>query len=89
MTSAASTMNIISVQRRSASEESAFNSDDRKRLYKEAKAFLKTRAMRHKWVQEKQSGAESSAVWNRLKPRRNVTFVNAWYWPGGRVWIRG
>lgn len=31
----------------------AFHSGDRKRLYKEAKAFLKTRAMRHKWVKEK------------------------------------
>ena len=43
-------------------KKAAFNSDDRKRLYKEAKAFLKTRAMRHKWVQEKQSQAESSAA---------------------------
>ena len=43
-------------------KRAAFNSDDRKRLYKEAKAFLKTRAMRHKWVQEKQSEAESSAA---------------------------
>jgi radical SAM superfamily enzyme YgiQ (UPF0313 family) len=32
----------------------AFDSGDRKRLYKEAKAFLKTRAMRHKWVRERQ-----------------------------------
>jgi hypothetical protein len=31
----------------------AFDSADRKRLYKEAKAFLKTRAMRNKWVREK------------------------------------
>jgi hopanoid biosynthesis associated radical SAM protein HpnJ len=43
-------------------KKAAFNNDDRKRLYKEAKAFLKTRAMRHKWVQEKQSEAESSAA---------------------------
>ena len=43
-------------------KRAAFNSADRKRLYKEAKAFLKTRAMRHKWVQEKQSEAESSAA---------------------------
>src|SRR6266481_4421588 len=40
--------------------KAAFHSGDRKRLYKEAKAFLKTRAMRHKWVQEKQSKDESS-----------------------------
>jgi hopanoid biosynthesis associated radical SAM protein HpnJ len=41
-------------------KKAAFDSGDRKRLYKEAKAFLKTRAMRHKWVQEKQSKDESS-----------------------------
>jgi radical SAM superfamily enzyme YgiQ (UPF0313 family) len=39
--------------------KAAFDSADRKRLYKEAKAFLKTRAMRNKWVREKQ---ESSAA---------------------------
>jgi hopanoid biosynthesis associated radical SAM protein HpnJ len=39
--------------------KAAFDSGDRKRLYKEAKAFLKTRAMRHKWVRDKQ---ESSAA---------------------------
>jgi hypothetical protein len=27
-----------------------FDSADRKRLYKEARAFLKLRAQRHKWV---------------------------------------
>jgi hopanoid biosynthesis associated radical SAM protein HpnJ len=31
----------------------AFDSNDRKRLYKEAKAFLKTRSQRNKWVKEK------------------------------------
>jgi len=41
-------------------KKAAFHSGDRKRLYKEAKAFLKTRAMRHKWVREKQSKDESS-----------------------------
>jgi hopanoid biosynthesis associated radical SAM protein HpnJ len=41
-------------------KKAAFDSGDRKRLYKEAKAFLKTRAMRHKWVREKQSQDESS-----------------------------
>ena len=43
-------------------KKAAFNGNDRKRLYKEAKAFLKTRAMRHKWVREKQLEAESSAA---------------------------
>jgi hopanoid biosynthesis associated radical SAM protein HpnJ len=32
-----------------------FNTADRKRLYKEARAFLKTRAMRHKWVKDKRA----------------------------------
>jgi len=41
-------------------KKAAFNGNDRKRLYKEAKAFLKTRAMRHKWVQAKHE--ESSAA---------------------------
>jgi len=38
-------------------KKAAFDSADRKRLYKEAKAFLKTRAMRHKWVREKHEAA--------------------------------
>ncbi len=33
--------------------KAAFSSVDRKRLYKEAKTFLKVRAMRHKWVKDK------------------------------------
>jgi hopanoid biosynthesis associated radical SAM protein HpnJ len=37
-----------------------FNTADRKRLYKEAKAFLKTRAMRHKYVKDKRE--KESAV---------------------------
>jgi len=41
-------------------KKAAFDSGDRKRLYKEAKAFLKTRAMRLKWVRDKQSQDESS-----------------------------
>jgi len=36
-------------------KKAAADSGDRKRLYKEAKAFLKTRAMRHKWVRDKQA----------------------------------
>src|SRR6185312_7380312 len=34
-------------------KRAAFDSNDRKRLYKEAKAFLKTRSKRTKWVKEK------------------------------------
>jgi len=34
-------------------KKAAFDSNDRKRLYKEAKGFLKVRAMRHKWVKDK------------------------------------
>jgi hypothetical protein len=41
--------------------KAAFDSADRKRLYKEAKAFLKTRAMRHKWVREKHESAAAAA----------------------------
>jgi len=41
-------------------KKAAFDSGDRKRLYKEAKAFLKTRAMRHKWVREKQESAATA-----------------------------
>ncbi len=37
-----------------------FNTADRKRLYKEAKAFLKTRAMRHKYTKDKRE--KESAV---------------------------
>jgi hopanoid biosynthesis associated radical SAM protein HpnJ len=37
-----------------------FNNADRKRLYKEARAFLKTRAMRHKWIKDKRE--KDSAV---------------------------
>lgn len=40
--------------------KAAFDAGDRKRLYREAKSFLKTRAMRHKWVREKQSSEDSS-----------------------------
>ena len=41
--------------------KAAFNSVDRKRLYKEAKTFLKTRAMRHKWVKDKREKDDSAA----------------------------
>ncbi len=42
--------------------KAAFNSVDRKRLYKEAKTFLKVRAMRHKWVKDKREKDDSAAV---------------------------
>ena len=41
--------------------KAVFNSGERKRLYKEAKAFLKTRAMRNKWVNEKQADHSAAA----------------------------
>src|SRR5438309_8412773 len=41
-------------------KKAAFDSGDRTRSYKEAKAFLKTRAMRHKWVREKQESAATA-----------------------------
>jgi hopanoid biosynthesis associated radical SAM protein HpnJ len=43
-------------------KKAAFNSDDRKRLYKEAKSFLKTRAMRHKWVKDKREKEEAATA---------------------------
>jgi len=43
-------------------KRSAFHSVDRKRLYHEAKAFLKTRAMRNKWVKEKRAEHETAAA---------------------------
>jgi len=41
--------------------KTAFNNVERKRLYKEAKTFLKVRAMRHKWVKDKRE-KDSSAT---------------------------
>jgi hopanoid biosynthesis associated radical SAM protein HpnJ len=41
--------------------KAAFDGHERKRLYKEAKTFLKVRAMRNKWVKEKRH-KEDSAV---------------------------
>ena len=48
-------------------KRAAFDSDDRKRLYKEARGFLKTRAMRHKWVKEKRSKEQSGAAAEPVK----------------------
>ena len=42
--------------------KAAFSSTDRKRLYREAKTFLKVRAMRHKWVADKKSSDAAAAV---------------------------
>jgi hopanoid biosynthesis associated radical SAM protein HpnJ len=42
--------------------KAAFNTVDRKRLYKEAKTFLKVRAMRHKWVKDKREKDDSAAA---------------------------
>jgi len=42
--------------------KAAFDSNDRKRLYKEAKTFLKVRAMRHQWVKDKREKEDSSAA---------------------------
>jgi len=42
-------------------KKAAFNSNDRKRLYKEAKGFLKVRAMRHKWVKDKKKEDATAA----------------------------
>ena len=42
--------------------KAAFDGVERKRLYKEAKTFLKVRAMRHKWVREKRAGESTAAA---------------------------
>jgi hopanoid biosynthesis associated radical SAM protein HpnJ len=43
-------------------KKAAFHHADRKRLYKEAKTFLKVRAMRHKWVKDKREHDSTTAV---------------------------
>lgn len=43
-------------------KKAAFDSNDRKRLYKEAKSFLKLRAQRHNWVKEKREQQESATA---------------------------
>jgi hopanoid biosynthesis associated radical SAM protein HpnJ len=42
--------------------KAAFNSVDRKRLYREAKTFLKVRSMRTKWVKDKREKDDSTAA---------------------------
>jgi hopanoid biosynthesis associated radical SAM protein HpnJ len=48
-------------------KKAAFNNVERKRLYKEAKTFLKVRAMRHKWVKDKREKDDSAAAAEPLK----------------------
>jgi len=42
--------------------KAAFDSVERKRLYKEARTFLKVRSMRHKWVKDKREKDDSTAA---------------------------
>src|ERR1700726_1798549 len=42
--------------------KAAFNGVERKRLYKEAKSFLKLRASRNKWVKEKREKENSATA---------------------------
>jgi radical SAM superfamily enzyme YgiQ (UPF0313 family) len=42
--------------------KSIFDSSERKRLYKEAKAFLKLRSQRNKWVRDKRSESPAAPV---------------------------
>ncbi len=48
-------------------KKAVFNRVDRKRLYKEANTFLKTRAMRHRWVKERRETQGSAATAESLK----------------------
>ena len=48
-------------------KKAAFDSNDRKRLYKEAKSFLKLRAARHKWVREKHEREETATAAEPVK----------------------
>ncbi|HLH08144.1 MAG TPA: hopanoid biosynthesis associated radical SAM protein HpnJ [Terriglobales bacterium] len=59
--------------------KAAFNSDDRKRLYKEAKAFLKLRAARNRYVKEKRSehGQSQSGKGANGSKDREAEVVNA------------
>ena len=43
-------------------KKAAFDTVERKRLYKEARTFLKVRAMRHKWVKDKREKDDSTAA---------------------------
>ncbi len=43
-------------------KKAVFDSNDRKRLYKEAKSFLKLRAQRNHWIKEKREKSTSAAT---------------------------
>jgi radical SAM superfamily enzyme YgiQ (UPF0313 family) len=43
-------------------KKAAFDGAERKRLYKEARSFLKLRAVRHKWVKDKREKADTAAA---------------------------
>ncbi|HLW87209.1 MAG TPA: hopanoid biosynthesis associated radical SAM protein HpnJ [Terriglobales bacterium] len=47
--------------------KAVFNNVERKRLYKEAKSFMKLRAARHKWVLEKRQKDDSTAAIQPVK----------------------
>ena len=42
--------------------KSMFDNSERKRLYKEARAFLKLRAQRNKWVRDKRAAGPAAPV---------------------------
>jgi hopanoid biosynthesis associated radical SAM protein HpnJ len=48
-------------------KKGVFSGVERKRLYKEAKTFLKTRAMRHRWVRARRGTPESATTAASLK----------------------
>ena len=48
-------------------KKAAFNSGERKRLYKDARSFLKLRASRNKWVKEKRERGDSATVVEPMK----------------------
>jgi radical SAM superfamily enzyme YgiQ (UPF0313 family) len=47
--------------------KAAFDTGERKRLYKDAKSFLKLRANRHKWVKEKREKNDSAVAAEPVK----------------------
>jgi hypothetical protein len=50
--------------------KAAFDSNDRKRLYREAKTFLKVRAMRHKFVNDKRHEDEQGPTTTTAEPAK-------------------
>jgi hypothetical protein len=53
----------------------AFNSTDRKRLYKEAKSFLKLRASRNRTVKEARRQADPSLPEVRPEPKPGLVLI--------------